>query len=135
MPLKIPAYQDLWQIFRFGIVGIVATLVHMGVATLLSMTTEIPLVLINTLAFLVAFGFSFCGHYYWTFSRQSEYGRSLVRFFLVALTGLLASTLLLSVLIKLDFANDVTKLVISIVIIPVVTYYMGKLWAFRAKEI
>ncbi|PZP55839.1 MAG: GtrA family protein [Micavibrio aeruginosavorus] len=124
----------VWELVRFGIVGVGATLTHLLAAFLLRHQTEIPLIAINIIAFLIAFGVSFIGHHYWTFQGASKKSESLPKFFGVALSGLAASTLLLSLLIRLDIANDFVKLFISIIIIPFVTYFLSKFWAFRTKQ-
>ncbi len=123
-----------FELARFGIVGVAATLVHLGVAFLLSQNTDIPLIAINIMAFAVAFGVSFFGHHHWTFQSKTSKKESFFKFFLIALSGLAASTLILSILIKLDISTDLVKLLISIVIIPVVTYLLSKFWAFRGSK-
>lgn len=125
--------DSLFRIARFGIVGVAATLTHLGVAFILSQHTALPLVVVNVIAFMVAFGLSFTGHYYWTFRTSAPTLQSLRRFFVVALCGLGASTAILSGLVALDIGTDIMKLLVSILIIPGVTYVVGKTWAFAEQ--
>ncbi len=126
--------SHVFELARFGIVGVAATLVHLGVAFFLSAYTEIPLILINLMAFMIAFAVSFLGHHHWTFQGKTSQKESFLKFLAVALSGLAASTALLFILIKLDISTDMIKLMISIVIIPIVTYLLSKFWAFRTKR-
>ena len=122
--------QSILQIARFGIVGVGATLIHGGVAWLLLRESLLPLLIINCAAFGAGFIFSFLGHYHWTFRGGAPKLRSLMRFFTVAFGGLLVSTLVLSIFIHVHAMNDIAKLAISILVIPPVTFILGKLWAF-----
>ena len=129
-----PLVKQAFEIMRFGIVGVGATLTHLGVAFLLSHYTDIPLIVINIIAFLVAFGISFTGHYHWTFKSTGPKRESLIRFFIVGISGLAASEAILAMLIHFDVSTDFVKLMISIFIIPVVTYFVSKTWAFRTAQ-
>lgn len=133
--LKDQKFQALlaqfFELARFGIVGVGATLTHLGVAYLLASHSEMPLVICNTMAFGVAFIVSFLGHYHWTFKPAGPARGSLFKFFAVAVLGLIASNILLFILVELNIANDFTKLLISIFIIPIVSYILSKCWAFR----
>lgn len=129
--------QDLYQLIRFGIVGVGATLVHVGVALLLKHMLLADeqggffLIPINIAAFLVAFAVSFLGHYHWTFEVTGSKKRSLIRFFVVAVAGLCASSVVLAQLVVLDLGGDFTKLIISVFVVPLVSYFLGRVWAFK----
>lgn len=136
--LHNPEIQKLithgFEIARFGIVGLSATFVHLGVAYLLAHNFDISLLLINLIAFCTAFLVSFYGHYHWTFQGQGSKRESFPKFLIIAVSGFLASTALLSLLIKFNISTDFIKLTISIFIIPVVTYTLSKTWAFRSTK-
>lgn len=122
--------ERLLEIARFGLVGVGATLVHMSVALGLERLADLPLALINLIGFCTAFILSFCGHYYWTFRSNGPRHQAFLRFFIVALIGFGASTVMLATLQAIGFAGDTAKLMISILVIPPVTFVVGKLWAF-----
>lgn len=119
------------EVIRFGIVGLSATFIHLGIAILLANISDINLFIINTIAFLCAFIVSFCGHYFWTFKSSAPKLSSFIKFFAVAFAGLCASQAMLGALIFIGITNVILKLMISILIIPIVTYVIGKLWAFK----
>ena len=120
------------ELMRFGIVGVAATLIHLGVALYLNEVTAINIFIINVLAFMCAFGVSFCGHYFWTFKSDAPKLKAFIKFFSVALSGLIASSVMIFILMKAGIESDVVKLVISILTIPAVTYVVGKLWVFKS---
>ncbi len=124
--------EALWELARFGIVGVAATLIHLSIALYLDSTTSINIFVINTLAFLCAFGMSFFGHYFWTFKSNAPKLKALIKFFSVALSGLMASSVMILMLIWAGLESDMLKLTISILIIPAVTYVVGKFWAFKS---
>lgn len=65
---KYCSLQEIFTLIRFGIVGIIATLVHIFSAWILLDNLQINnAIIVNTIAFLIAFIFSFLGHYFWTF--------------------------------------------------------------------
>ena len=80
---------------RFGLVGVLATLVHTGVAMTALSLLHRPL-LSNLFGFLAAFGVSFLGHALWTFKLESGRWRAARRFFVVSGCSFLFSTVVLA---------------------------------------
>ncbi|WP_319774296.1 GtrA family protein [Breoghania sp.] len=119
---------------RFGIVGLAATGVHAGVALALAMPGILPPLLANTIAFLTAFTVSFAGHHFWSFPQDSDTGKRwharLPRFFLIALGGFaINSGALASWLTFTDWPQS-AGIVVSIIVVPIVTFLGSRLWAF-----
>ncbi len=133
----------LWQIARFGIVGVFNT--GIDVLTLNGLLWRFPthstnlLLAFNSLAYFVAAVNSFVFNKYWTFrSRQGITGRELVRFAIVTLVGFLCSdsliwifgTLLHPLISRPVFWANASKL--SSVIGTMLISYLGmRLWVFR----
>lgn len=92
--------RELRIAIRFGLVGIVATAVHILVVWALLRQTEITPILANTLAFLTAFGISFTGNYFWTFPSPGSQGQAIRRFFLISVSAFVMNTLLLTFLVR-----------------------------------
>jgi len=118
------------QLARFGVVGAIATAVHLTVAAILLYVLPIfPVVLINTFAFLLAFSVSFTGHRYYTFSREG----SLFRFFFTSLIGLLTNTTIIIILDSLG-ANRFLAVFIGTSLSPIIVFVLAKHWAFKENE-
>lgn len=117
---------------RFSLVGLVATGVHTATAILLAHATLLPVLVVNLAAFLVAFGFSFAGNYLWTFRGSAVLGQALPRFFVVSVSALLASSLVLLGLKRFTALETDHAILCASASIPVITFLGGRLWGFRA---
>lgn len=118
-----------WQIVRFGLVGGLATLVHIIVVVCLSMVSALTPIVINTLAFLTAFLVSGIGHAFFTFRKTKNRTQSILKFFVIAVGALLLSNLTLFLALKFYDVN-IAKAV-AIIVAPLTSFWAAKLWAFR----
>lgn len=124
----------LGQLLRFGLVGILATIVHMIIGFLLIQAGWHPM-LANTCAFIIAFFVSFVGHLGFSFADQkTSFSRSLSRFVVVGLFGFSVNQLILAVLIALALTTDTVSLLISTSCAAFVTFGLSKVWAFRSER-
>ena len=80
--------QTLRQISRFGLVGIVATAVHVGVGLGLHESAGLRPLWANLIAFGCALGVSFIGQTRLTFPDSTADGGAFFRFAVVAVSGL-----------------------------------------------
>ncbi|TVO64309.1 GtrA family protein [Spiribacter aquaticus] len=117
---------------RFGLVGMLATLIHAGVVTLLIEITPLDPRVANAIAFGIAFIVSFNGHFHWTFPKEAPTRQAMRRFFVIALLGFGMNTLLLSVLLKEAVMSETIAALVSILAIPATTLLAARLWGFRA---
>jgi len=118
---------------RFLLVGAIATIVHVATAVLLVGKLSVPALAGNTCAFCCAFLFSFCGHYFWTFSRPGKPHRALFRFLAVSLTTFLGNTALLALLLHNTAIPPVVSTVGSASLIPFISLLASRLWCFKAN--
>ncbi len=118
------------QLTRFGLVGIAATLVHIGVAWLVHATGASPL-LANAAGFLAAFALSYLGHFYWTFSQREGHPKRLPRFVVVAGVGFALSNAIVWGAVVLVGAPFELALAVILVSVPTATWLLSRLWAFR----
>ena len=122
--------MSLKTVVRFGLVGGLATLVHLLVGGTLIMTGTSPTTA-NVIAFAVAFFVSFAGHYGYSFaSHNAPMARSLRRFVIVALIGWGTNQTVLVLRIKLTHVQDLLALGISTTCGAAVTFTLSKYWAF-----
>ncbi len=118
---------------KFAVVGISATLTHAGVSGFLLETGLLPAMLANLVGFVVAFGVSFTGHYYWSFShlrQHSTAAKAMLRFFLIAVSGFALNSSVLALWLTFTPWPDLLGLMISIAIVPALTFVAARMWAF-----
>lgn len=120
------------QAIRFGLVGSLATVIHLVVGWTLLLADVGPTIS-NLTAFAVAFGFSFLGHSKYTFANvKSSRHRAFFRFVGVASFGFLVNHLLfLGLLHQTEFASGAC-LFVSTCFAAVATFVLLQKWAFRA---
>lgn len=124
--------RELFTIGRFTLVGILATTVHVSIAWLLMVYAEFVPIMANFSAFLFAFIVSFMGHYYWTFSARVNRAQALKRFLMITGTAFAANNVVLISLLKSGVITPVLATIYAIFLIPVFTYVLSRLWAFRS---
>lgn len=125
--LNLPKSEQQ-KIRRYIIVGIGATLIHLGVA-------HLALPYINNVlkasfgGFSVAFAASYLGHKFYTFS--DAISGSAVKFFTVTFSSFLISLIFLS---QLQAFSPPLALTISVIIIPVINYILSRFWVFKFND-
>ena len=69
---KFPLFA---QLFRFGMVGLFAAIIHFSTVVFLVQTEQFTPLIANILGFLTAFQFCYWGHRKWTFSETETMHR------------------------------------------------------------
>jgi putative flippase GtrA len=78
------------QLFRFAVVGVFNTALHLAIVGLLTQRFELSQLVSNVAAFVVASSFSFIANSVWSFEVKLQ-ARRFARFQVVGLLGLMAS--------------------------------------------
>lgn len=119
---------------RYVVVGGGATALHISASWLLLSRFDWHAQLVNGVAFLIAFGWSFAGNYLWTFGASGIFLKTLVRFFAVSVCGYVASSFVLDLLSgQLGFGFR-EALLCSSLVVPPVTFISSWAWAFKAAR-
>lgn len=120
---KIPI---ILQVSKFGVVGILNTLVDIGIINLLSGTFDVYkggfLIPLNIISFSLATVNSYIWNKYWTFKRNNESGEpttekkkyEFLRFITISILGLLINTGVVYILTSINFADLDQKLWLNI---------------------
>lgn len=112
---------------RFGGVGMVATVVHLGVAALaFFLWPDISPFVANLAAFLLAFQVSYYGHRRFTFRKDG----SASRFFVLALGGFVLNNGVLAFLLALTTLDGFITIVVATFTVPLLVYLAARFWAF-----
>lgn len=84
----------LKQSLKFGTVGVLNTAIDFGVLNFLTLIWHWPLLIANSLAFIVAVTNSYFMNKYWTFAKRDSFKMDeFVRFLVISVGGLAVSNL------------------------------------------
>lgn len=119
------------QIGRFGVVGIIATLVHLAVAWMAARLFGAPPFLANAAGFAAAFACSYLGHFYWTFGQRAGHVARLPRFLIVSGTGFAMTNLVVWLVVKVAEQPFEVALAGILFVVPLTTWLLSRHWAFR----
>lgn len=124
------------QLVLFGVVGVSAMLVHMGMVWLLVERFAQPPLRANVFGFLVAFGVSYLGHGRLTFKGHgADVGASLPRFFLVASLGFAVNQSAYALLLARFGPQSYLPLLALVLIgVALLTFVLSRTWAFSAPR-
>ncbi|AXS42778.1 GtrA family protein [Breoghania sp. L-A4] len=129
----------MFTAWRFGIVGLAATATHAGIALALTVSGLAHPLVANLIAFLVAFAVSFLGHHVWSFpdsaSTARRRRRRMMRFFALAFAGFAANSAALAGWLAWVPLPDALGVIVSIGLIPLVTYLGARMWAFAEPAV
>lgn len=119
------------QLFRFGMVGLTALVVHWCSATFLIWRGMQPL-LGNFLGFIIAFSVSYLGHRQITFATsEARHSQALPRFVIVAVTGFCVNQVMFYLLLRYTSIHYAISLLLVLGIVAVMTFVLSRTWAFR----
>jgi putative flippase GtrA len=121
--------KDLSQIFRFGLVGLIATSAHMGVALLSNLGFGVAAQPSNFVAFCAAFLVSFIGHHNFSFRSRKNHIQTLPRFGVAAASGYLSSAVALGIFQAMGMPSGVS-LLLSAGVVPAVSFLLNRSWVF-----
>ena len=116
---------------KFAAVGLAATSIHVFMVWFLMKIFSLSPYPTNTIAFLTAFGFSYLGHYHWSFRAQARQANNFRRFVLIAGSAFLLNNILLTYMLEKAYFSEMVSVIFSIFIIPLYTFIGSRFWAFK----
>ena len=131
---KLISIQLMRQLFRFGIVGGLATLLNSVVFVILVDRLHIQPLLGNLLAFLSAFFVSYFGHSWWTFKNTKHSHEKLAKFLTTSLIGLAINSGFVWVLMHHLHQTAYVATLPMIFITPLLIFFINKFWVFQEKR-
>ncbi|MCL9775444.1 GtrA family protein [Vibrio methylphosphonaticus] len=118
-----------YRIVRFALTGGMATAIHLVVAFSFLHLIRDNVLLANIAGFSLAFIFSYFAQTLIVFKNKVNWGNAL-RFFMVQFGALLVSQGISELFSDL---NSYVRVVMVVVILPIVTYVIHKVWTFSDK--
>lgn len=108
--------QNFYEIIRFGIVGIIATIIHYGIYLALNF------IIVSWIAYSIGYGISFLGNFYlsnrFTFKTKPTFKKG-VGFGLSHFINYLLQVILLSIFIKLGIPDKYAPIPVFCIAVPV----------------
>jgi putative flippase GtrA len=122
---------EVARIARFGVIGVVATLVYLGASSILFEIFCLPAVTASVIGQAISALVSYFGHATYSFRVDSNHSFYLVRF-LIILTLTFAINAVITWLLTsaLQVSPQITFVVVT-VFIPIANYIGNRLWVFH----
>ena len=115
----------------FILVGLGATAIHFFSVVGLVRLAGMQPVHANVVGWLLAFMFSFLGHYHKTFrDSNAPMGRAALRFFAISAMGFACNQAAYVLLLRFSGLRYDAALALVLAAIAVMTYLLGRRWAF-----
>jgi len=122
------------QVVRYGIVGIIGTVLHIGTLALLVERFQVEPVLSSIIGFLIAFVISYFLNFFWVFNSSREHLTTSIRYLVVSVFGLILNTLIMYTVVDiLQWWYGWGALGI-ILVIPASNFILNYLWTFGALD-
>ena len=128
---NIDLWRELKKIWKFGAIGFLSTVIHLTLVAGMIFFLGINVLHANFLAFVIAVSVSFFGHYHWTFRSQVAKSRSFIKFLVIAAIAFFVNNTFLVTLLGLEYLTKIQSVMIAVLIIPVITFTLSRLWVFR----
>ena len=122
------------QFLRFAIVGGGATAINVGAALILNALAGLPPLAANLGGFMLAWTFSYFGHFVWTFARVSAHGLAVPRFMaLSAILFVVSQGIVTLTTYGLGWPFWAAMVPVALVV-PVLGFIGSRLWAFLPRQ-
>ena len=119
------------QLFRFGVVGVVAAAIHFTIVVCLVQLLLLPPLVANIFGFFVSFQVSYWGHRRWTFQgTEISHSTALPKLLLVQIINFCANESLFYIFLSMHLPYQLALLIV-LTILPIFTFVSGKFWVFR----
>ena len=130
----VASWKFAGHVIRYGIVGIIGTILHIGTLALLVERFQVNPVLSSVTGFLFAFIISYFLNFFWVFNSSREHLTTSIRYLVVSVFGLVLSTLIMYTVVDiLQWWYGWGALCI-ILVIPVSNFILNYLWTFGALD-
>ncbi len=127
--------QLLSLMFRYGLVGIVASAVHFAIGVFLHEKMGLVPLVAHAFGFFGGLFTAYTGHYYYSFKDSQKHSKRFPKFVITALVSLLLHQSGVYILVnrfQLDYSFQ--ALPILLVSVPLVSFLMSKFWVFADQE-
>lgn len=126
--------STLRQSATFAVIGLLATGAHVVAALSAEAALELEPLYANLVGYFSGVGVSYFGHAWLTFRTPALHGAQFMRFAVVSLLGLLLNQTIVYIVTHLIGLPLWAALIPATVLVPIFTFVVSKLWAFRRPQ-
>lgn len=120
-------------LLSFFVVGMLATLIHIIVFTILVESSFIAPAIASVPAFLVVLLFSYTANHKWTFQAFGLHHIYLPKFALVSISGLSLNVLITYTTVDLLHLWYGFSLAFVLIVVPAMTYLINRNWTYKRR--
>ncbi len=122
----------LFQITRFGLVGVTAAIIHFSIVVFLVEVYLLQPLIANIIAFCIAFQFSYWGHRKITFyGSLQKHSVAMRRLLIVSIGAFAINESLFYLLMSQFYLSYPVALFIVLTILPGIVFTINKMWVFE----
>lgn len=121
--------------FRYGIVGVVASVVHGVVSYIVVNNYNIYYLYAHSVGFIFGLFTAYLGHYFYSFKDDKNHRDRFPKFLVIAVVGFTIHEVGAFVLVDyndLDYSTRVLPFLV--VVVPIFTFLLNKFWVFSNPE-
>ncbi|MBS0350400.1 MAG: GtrA family protein [Proteobacteria bacterium] len=126
--------KQVKELFRFGIVGITATLVNTLTFLALVKLFHVYPLLANFIGFVFASFVSYFGNFLWTFQNKKHSTKKIAKFLLVSFMGLGMNSLIVWFFMHYLHLSAYVTILPMITLTPTIIFLLNKFWIFKETK-
>ena len=116
---------------KYGIVGLIGTIVHFAVLIALVEWGHIHPVVSSTIGFIIVLVLSYLLNRNWTFSNDHSNNKSFIKYTVVSITGLLLNIFIMFTVVEIVHGSYLIGQCMVMIIVPPSNYLLNYYWTFR----
>lgn len=118
---------------KYGMVGVIGTVVHTAILTLCVELLDIRAIYSTILGFIGSLVLSYKLNSIWTFKENNNTSFSFLKYLVVCLSGLLINVLIMFLTVDVFHSSYIIGQGIAIIVVPIFNFTLSQYWAFSAK--
>ena len=128
--------EVIFRLMRFGVVGVLTAIIHLGVTYLGVAHAGLESTLASSIAFVLCIGFNYLMHYHWTFADpdgndQLPHGRVLIRYGAMVACGFLINALMMYAGVHMLGWHYLVTQVVAVVSVVTWNLLLSNFWVYR----
>lgn len=122
------------QVIRYGIVGVIGTMLHIAVLVLLVEKYRLSPLWASSLGFLVVLIVSFILNRYWTFRSYGTVSVEFAKYCVTCVFGFILNFSIMFFFVDVLSWNYVIGQTMVILVIPISNFLLSRYWCFRVRS-